>query len=89
MSFIHDKTYNSFALNKVSHFSRSGRANSRLLRKKVKSLLQRTRKVRVFVWKGIQKNTPLSSKMHCYVKNTNGLDLNRYRINCNSVRFSL
>ena len=82
MSFIHDKTYNSFALNKVSHFSRSGRANSRLLMKKVKSLLQRTRKVRVFVWKGIRKNTPLSSKMH-------GLDLNRYRINCNSVRFSL
>ena len=38
--------------------------------KKLKSLLQKTRKVRVFVWKGIRKNTPLSSKIHYYVKNS-------------------
>ena len=43
--------------------------------------------MRLFVWKGILKNTPLSSKIHCYVKNTNGLYLNRYRSNCKSVRF--
>ena len=55
--------------------------------KKLKPLLQKTRKVRVFVSKGIRKNTPLSSKIHCYVKNTNGLDLHRHRSNCNSVRF--
>ena len=41
--------------------------------KKIKSLLQKTRKVRVFVWKGIRKNTPLSSEIHCYVKNRKGL----------------
>ena len=33
----------------------------------------------------ILKNTPLSSKIHCYVKNRNGLYLNRYRSNCKSV----
>ena len=43
--------------------------------KKIESLLQKTRKVRVFGWKGIRKNTPLLSKIHCYVQNTNGLDL--------------
>ena len=43
--------------------------------------------MRLFVWKGILKNTPLSSKIHCYVKNTNGLYLNRYRSNCKSMRF--
>ena len=47
----------------------------------IKSLLQKTLKARVFVWKGIRKNTPLSSKIHCYINNTNGLDLNRYRSN--------
>ena len=57
--------------------------------KKLKSLLKKTRKVRLFVWKGILKNTPLSSKIHCYVKNRNGLYLNRYRSNCKSVRFLL
>ena len=45
--------------------------------------------MRLFVWKGILKNTPLSSKIHCYVKNRNGLYLNRYRSNCKSVRFLL
>ena len=74
---------------KVSHFSRRGRAPSRLPMKTLISLLQKTRKVRAFVWKSIRKNTPLSSKIHCYVKNRNGLDLNRYRSNCNSVRFLL
>ena len=57
--------------------------------KKLKSLLKKTRKVRLFVWKGILKNTPLSSKIHCYVKNRNGLYFNRYRSNCKSVRFLL
>ena len=55
--------------------------------RKLKSLLKKTRIVRLFVWKGILKNTPLSSKIHCYVKNRNGLYLNRYRSNCKSVRF--
>ena len=78
--FIYNRTYNPVGLNKVSHFSRRGSAPSRLPMKKL---------VKTFVWKGILKNTPLSSKIHCYVKNRNGLDLNRYRSNCNSVRFLL
>ena len=45
--------------------------------------------MRPFVWKGILKNTPLSSKIHCYIKNRNGLYLNWYRSNCKSVRFLL
>ena len=53
--FIYYRTYNSVGLNKGSQFSRCGRANSRLPMKKIKSLLQKTRKVRVFVWKGIRK----------------------------------
>ena len=86
--FINNRTYNSVGLNKVSHFSRRDRAPSRLpIKKKLKSLLQKTQKVTLFVWKGIRKNTPLSSKIHCYVKNRKGLHLNRYRSNCNSVRF--
>ena len=76
-------------LSKVSYFSRRGRAPRRLPMKKLKSLVQKTRKVRVSVWKSIRKNTPLSSKIHCYVKNRNGLDLNRYRSNFNSVRVLL
>ena len=76
------RTYTFVVLNNVSHFSRSGRAHSRLPMEKLKSLLQTTRKVRVVVWKGIRKNTPLSSKIHCYVKSTNGLDVNKYRSNC-------
>ena len=87
--FILNRNYNSVGSNKISHFSRRGRAPSRLSKKKLKSLLQKTRKVRVFVWKGIRKNTPLSSEIHCYVKNRKGLHLNRYRSNCNSVRFLL
>ena len=55
--------------------------------KKLKALLQKTREVRVFVCKCIRKNTSLSSKIHCYVKNANGLDLNRCKSNCNNVRF--
>ena len=44
--------------------------------------------MRLFVWKGILKNTPLSSKIHCYVKNRNGLYLTgRYRSNRKSVRY--
>jgi len=57
--------------------------------KKLKSLLKKTRKVSLFVWKGILKNTPLSSKIHCYVKNRNALYLNRYRSNSKSMRFLL
>ena len=77
--FIYKRNYSSVDLNKVSYFSRRCRAPSRLPVKKLKSLLQKTRKVRVFVWKGIRKNTPLSSKIHCYVNNRNCLDLKRYR----------
>ena len=87
--FIYNRTYNPVGLNKVSHFSRRGRAPSRLPMKKLKSLLKKTRKVRLFVWKGILKNTPLSSEIHCFVKNRNGLYLNRYRSTCKSVRFLL
>ena len=64
-------------------------APSRLPMNKLKSLLQKTRKVTLFVRKSIRKNTPLSSEIHCYVKNTKGLHLNRHRSNCNSVRFLL
>ena len=67
--FIYNRTYNPVGLNKVSHFSRRGRAPSRLPMNKLKSLLKKTRKVRLFVWKGILKNTLLSSKIHCCVKN--------------------
>ena len=48
-------------------------ALSRLPMNKLKSLLQKTRKVTLFVWKSIRKNTPLSSEIHCYVKNRKGL----------------
>ena len=44
--FIYNRTYNPVGLNKVSHFSRRGRAPSRLPMKKLKSLLKKTRKVR-------------------------------------------
>ena len=67
--FIYNRTYNPVGLNKVSHFSRRGRAPSRLPMKKLKSLLKKTQKVRLVVWKGILKNIPLSSKIHCYVRN--------------------
>ena len=60
-------------------------APSRLPMNKLKSLLQKTRKVTRFVWKSIRKNTPLSSEIHYYVKNRKGLYLNRYRSNCNTM----
>ena len=66
--FIYNRTYNPVGLNKVSHFSRRGLVRSRLPMKKLKSLLKKTRKMRLFVWKGILKNTPLSSKIHCSLK---------------------
>ena len=66
--FIYDRTCNAAGSNKVSHFSRCGHAPSRLRMKKLKPLLKKTRKGRLFVWKGILKNTPLSSKIHCYIK---------------------
>ena len=47
--FIHDRTYNPIGLNKVYHFSRHGRAPSRLPMKKLKSLLNKTRILRLFV----------------------------------------
>ena len=89
--FIYNRTYNSIGLNQVSHFSQRSHAPSRLPMNKLKSLLQKTRKVTLFVWKNIRKNTPLSSEIHCYVKNRKGLHLNscRSNCNCNSVRFSL
>ena len=87
--FIYNRTYNPVGLNKVSHFSRRGRAPSRLTDEKLKSLLKKTRIVRLFVRKGILKNTPLSTKIHCYVKNRIGLYLSGYRSNCKSVRFLL
>ena len=62
--FIYNTTYNPVDLNKVSHFSGRGRAPSRLPMKKLKSLSKKTRKVRLFVWRRILKNTPLSSKIH-------------------------
>ena len=37
--FIYNRTYNPVGLNKVSHFSRRGRAPSKLPMKKLKSLL--------------------------------------------------
>ena len=60
-----NRTYNPAGLNKVSHFSQHSRAYSRLPMKKLKSLLKKARKVRLFVRKGILKKiTPLSSKIH-------------------------
>ena len=44
--FIYNRTYNPVGLNKVSHFSRRGRAPSRLPMKKLISFLKKTRKVR-------------------------------------------
>ena len=70
--FIYNKAYNPVGSNEVNHFSRRGRAPSRLPMKRLKSLSKKTRIVRLFVWKGILKNTPLSSKIHCYFKNRNG-----------------
>ena len=45
--FIYNRTYNPVGLNTVSHFFRHGRAPSRLPMKKLKSLLKKTRKVRL------------------------------------------
>ena len=87
--FIYDRTYNSIGLNQVSHFSQPSHAPSRLPMNKLKSLLLKTRKVTLFVRKSIRKNTPLSSENHCYVQNRKGLHLNKYRSNCNRVRFLL
>ena len=44
--FIYNRTYN--PVGKVSQFSRHGRAPNRLPMKKLKSLLKKTRKVRLF-----------------------------------------
>ena len=82
--FIYNRTYNLVRLNKVSHFCRPRRAPSRLTDEEIKTQI-----VRPFVWKGILKNTPVSSKIHCYVKNRNGLCLTRYRSNYKGVRFLL
>ena len=50
MQFIYDKNYNQIGLKPRGH------APSRLPVKKLRSLLHKRRKVRVFVWKGIRKN---------------------------------
>ena len=41
--------------------------------KKLKSLLKKTWKVRLFVWKRILKNTAVLSKIPCYFENRNGV----------------
>ena len=87
--FIYNRTYNSIGLNQVSHFSQRSHAPSRLPTNKLKSLLQKTGKVTLSASKSIRKNTSLSSEIHFYVKNRKDLHLNRYRSNCNSVRFLL
>ena len=74
---------------KINEMTDYRHAPSRLPMNKLKSLLQKTRKVTLFVLKSIRKNTLLSSGIHCYVKNRKGLHLNRYRSNCNSVKFLL
>ena len=48
--FIYDRNYNQIGLKPCGH------APSRLPVKKLRSLLHKRRKVRVFVWKGIQTN---------------------------------
>ena len=82
VKFIFNRTYNPVGLNKVSHFSRRGRAPSRLIDEDIKIFVKGNTVVRLFVWKRILKNTPLSSTIHCYVKNRNGLYLKWYRSNC-------
>ena len=69
-----------FWFKKVSQFSRCGRANNRLPMKKIKPLLQKTRKVRVFAWKVFGK------KNHCRLK---FIDIKRYSSNCNNLKFLL
>ena len=86
---IYNRTYSSTGLNQVSHFSQRSHAPSRLPTNKLKSLLQKTGKVTLSASKSIRKNTSLSSEIHFYVKNRKDLHLNRYRSNCNSVRFLL
>ena len=62
--------YRNYDRNRLHSYSRRCYAPSRLPVKKLKSLLHKKRNVRVFVWKGIRKNTPLSSKIFGYVKST-------------------
>ena len=90
MGNLFDRTYNPVGLNKVSHFSRRGRARSRLPMKKLKSLLKKTRKARLFVWKEILKIHHCRLKfIATLLKNRNCLYLHRYRGKCKSVRFLL
>ena len=60
--FIYDRNYNRIGLQP------SGHAPSRLPVKKLRRLLHKKRKVRVFLWKSIRKNTPLPSKIYSYLK---------------------
>ena len=53
--FMYNRIYNPAGLKEVGHFSRRGRAPSRLPMNQLKSLLKKTRKVRLFVRKGILK----------------------------------
>ena len=86
--FIYKGTYNSVGLNKVSHFSRRHRAPSRPPIKKLESLLQKTRKVRLFLYgRAFGKIHYCRLKFIVTLKIEKGLHLNRYRSNCNSVRF--
>ena len=47
---------------------RCDREPSRIPVKKLKSLSQKSRKLRLFVWERVLKQTPLSSKLHRYIK---------------------
>ena len=60
--FIYDRSYNRIGLQPRGH------APSRLPVKKLRRLLHKKRKVRVFLWKSIRKNTPLPSKIYSYLK---------------------
>ena len=57
---------------------RRGPAPSRLPVKKLTRLLRKKREVTAFVWKGIRQNTPVSSKLYCYIKCANSR-LRRYK----------
>ena len=53
------------------HLQRRGHVPSRLPVKKLRRLLHKKREGRAFLWKGIWQNTPVSSKIYCYIKYAN------------------
>ena len=64
--------WNDLTWNDVNEMTGYRHAPSRLPMNKLKSLLQKTRKVTLFVRKSIRKNTPLSSEIHCFLSLTRG-----------------